>query len=52
MCQGVPLVKGQFCAPIVGYFQFFEKYLHSDTCLCTAGVDMTKLAGVTKIIKD
>jgi hypothetical protein len=25
MCQGVPRVKGQFCAPIVGYFPFFEK---------------------------
>jgi hypothetical protein len=23
VCQGVPLVKGQFCAPIVGYFPFF-----------------------------
>jgi hypothetical protein len=34
MCQGVPLKKGQFCAPIVGYFLFFEKYLHSDTCVC------------------
>ena len=24
MCQGVLLVKGQFHAPIVGYFPFFE----------------------------
>ncbi len=23
VCQGVPLVKGQFCASIVGYFPFF-----------------------------
>ncbi len=38
VCQGVPLVKGQFCAPIVGYFPFFEKYPHSDTCLCTGRV--------------
>jgi hypothetical protein len=35
VCQGVPLVKGQFCAPIDGYFPLFEKYPHSDTCLCT-----------------
>ncbi len=34
MCQGVPLVKGQFRALIVGYFPFFEKYPHSDTCVC------------------
>jgi hypothetical protein len=34
VCQGVPLVKGQFCALIVGYFPFFEKYPHSDTCVC------------------
>jgi hypothetical protein len=31
MSQGIPLVKGQFHAPIVGYFPFFEKYPHSDT---------------------
>jgi hypothetical protein len=34
MCQGVPLVKCQFCAPIVVYTPFFEKYPHSDTCVC------------------
>ncbi len=35
MSQGVPLVNGQFHAPIVGYSPFFEKYPHYDTCLCT-----------------
>jgi hypothetical protein len=35
VCQGDPLVKGQFHTPIDGLFSFFEKYLHSDTCLCT-----------------
>ncbi len=34
MCQGVPLVKGQFCVPIVGISPFFEKYPRSDTCVC------------------
>jgi hypothetical protein len=34
VCQGYPLLKGQFCAPIVGYSPFFEKYPYSDTCVC------------------
>jgi hypothetical protein len=34
VCQGVPLVKGQFCVPIVGFSHFFEKYPCSDMCVC------------------
>jgi hypothetical protein len=33
-CQGVLLLKGQFGALIIGFFPFFEKYPHSDTCVC------------------
>ncbi len=50
-CQGVPLSKGQFGALIAGFFQFFEKYPHSDSCVCISCA-VTKPAGITKIIKD
>jgi hypothetical protein len=33
-CQSVPLLKGQFGALTVGFYHFFEKYPHSDTCVC------------------
>ncbi len=46
VCEGVPLVKGQFCAPIDGYFLFFQNYPHSDTWVFI-GHAMTKSAGVT-----
>jgi hypothetical protein len=28
VCQGVPLVKGQFCFPMVVFFPLFEKKIH------------------------
>jgi hypothetical protein len=32
--QGDTLSKGQFGVPIVGLFSLFEKYPHSDNCVC------------------
>ncbi len=57
MCQGVPLAKGQSHAPIVGYFIFFEKYPHFDTCVCIGhgydkvGRHYQNNQGLTKHIK-
>jgi hypothetical protein len=51
VCQGDPLIKGQFCAPTVRFFQFL-KNIHLLTLMFVQGMAMTNLAGVTKIIRD